>query len=282
MKRHLHFYQWLLCLLLSISGSVAAYSQGRVTSLDDLEAGSVIKIYPYGHYGAASLALACSGDQGLTSYEKAGDGGEWTLENAGNGCFYLKNELGYYWAYQDTYPTHSLTCTKDVNSAVKVKLTWDSKNKGVCFWNQKDGKGLNNLYGYNYQYNWHSSSTNYAFDTNTTFEVYSSIGSPFVDYTENNIKYLLKLKRGKAQVLANDYGGDIVIPQTVSYHGETYQVTSLGDESFKNCTRLTSITLPEGITSLGGNCFYGCSSLTSITLPEGVTSLGENCFYYCN
>lgn len=48
MKRHLHFYQWFLCLLLFAGSSIAAYSQGRVMSLDELKAGSINKIYPVG------------------------------------------------------------------------------------------------------------------------------------------------------------------------------------------------------------------------------------------
>lgn len=62
MKRHLHFYQWLLCLLLTMGCHLFAYSQGKVTCLEDLQAGDVIEIYPYGHYDEASKALSCNGD----------------------------------------------------------------------------------------------------------------------------------------------------------------------------------------------------------------------------
>ena len=280
MKRHLHFYQWLLCLLLTMGCHLFAYSQGKVTCLEDLQAGDVIKIYPYGHYDEASMALSCKGDgMDLTSYAEAGKGSEWTLIDAGSGYYYLKNELGCYWAYQDRSSDHSLTCTKDINSAVKVKLTWDSKNRGVCFWNQKYGTGLNNLYGSNYNYNWYSYSSSYDSDTNTTFEVYSPSGGKVA--VIGGIKYLLYAKHKTAKVLKNNYEGNIVIPQIVSYKGNEFQITSLEDSCFKNCSNLTSITLPKGITSLGKYCFYGCNSLTSITLPEGITSLGKYCFYGC-
>lgn len=80
MKRHLHFYQWLLCLLLTMGCHLFAYSQGKVTCLEDLQAGDVIKIYPYGHYDEASMALSCKGDgMDLTSYAEAGKGSEWTI-----------------------------------------------------------------------------------------------------------------------------------------------------------------------------------------------------------
>ena len=57
--------------------------------------------------------------------------------------------------------------------------------------------------------------------------------------------------------------------------------TSIGTDSFRNCTNLTSIILPSGITSIGGYAFMGCTNLTSINVPSGVTSIGENTFNDC-
>ena len=79
----------------------------------------------------------------------------------------------------------------------------------------------------------------------------------------------------------NEYSGDVVIPETVTYAGITYSVMSLGERCFYDCSSLTSITIPNFVTRLGSSCFEGCSSLTSITLPNSVISLGDKCFYYC-
>ena len=56
----------------------------------------------------------------------------------------------------------------------------------------------------------------------------------------------------------------------------------IGEYAFKDCSRLTSLTLPAGITSIGRNAFSGCSGLTSLTLPAGITSIGRNAFDGCS
>ena len=59
-------------------------------------------------------------------------------------------------------------------------------------------------------------------------------------------------------------------------------VTSIGWNTFQNCSGLTSITIPKGVTRIGGEAFKNCSGLTSITIPEGVTSIGKSAFWGCS
>ena len=80
----------------------------------------------------------------------------------------------------------------------------------------------------------------------------------------------------------DEYIGEVAIPGTATYNGNTYRVTSVGSSAFYGCKNLTAVTIPEGVTSIGSSAFYGCSSLASITIPESVTNIGNSAFGYCS
>ena len=80
----------------------------------------------------------------------------------------------------------------------------------------------------------------------------------------------------------NDYVGNIVIPEKVTYQEKTLKVTSIGDGAFLECRSLTSITLPSSITRIGEDAFWRCWSMTSITIPNSVTSIGSKAFQNCS
>ena len=72
---------------------------------------------------------------------------------------------------------------------------------------------------------------------------------------------------------SDEYSGNVVIPSSVTYSGNTYAVTSIGKYAFYECSGLTSITIPNSVTSIGDYAFQVCSGLTSITIPNSVTKL---------
>ena len=77
------------------------------------------------------------------------------------------------------------------------------------------------------------------------------------------------------------YTGSVVIPETVTYNGTTYSVTSIGAYAFWGREGLTEVTIPNSVTSIGDWAFYGCTGLTSVTIGNSVTSIGECAFDAC-
>lgn len=51
----------------------------------------------------------------------------------------------------------------------------------------------------------------------------------------------------------------------------------IGAKTFKDCTSLTNVTIPEGVTTIGEEAFAG-TKITSIEYPEGLTFLALNAF----
>ena len=99
----------------------------------------------------------------------------------------------------------------------------------------------------------------------------------------DGIYYNLNSETLTAEVVENYdyYSGKIVIPETITFDGTTYSVTSIGEFSFYDCSSLSTVTLPSTITNIGMYAFQNCSSLKSINLPEGLTAIGEKAFGEC-
>ena len=60
-------------------------------------------------------------------------------------------------------------------------------------------------------------------------------------------------------------------------------VKFIGESAFRDCTGLTSITIPSSVTIIGESAFRDCTGLTSITFAENsqLTSIGSYAFEAC-
>lgn len=107
------------------------------------------------------------------------------------------------------------------------------------------------------------------------------------DYTlVDGIYYALR--NGKAVVnsqddnVYNSYSGNVVIPDTVTYNGQTYAVETIGYDAFRDCEGLISVSVPNTVTKIYDRAFYNCGALTSVTLPENLSFINEYLFYNCS
>ena len=120
--------------------------------------------------------------------------------------------------------------------------------------------------------------------------LFSSFSALAYDCKVDNIYYNLNNEDKTASVTymglytsdnKDAYVGNIIIPESITYSGTTYSVTSIGDNAFRDCSGLTSVTIPNSVTSIGDGAFAFCSGLTSVTIPNSVTSIGEGVFFGC-
>ena len=95
---------------------------------------------------------------------------------------------------------------------------------------------------------------------------------------------------GEAQVTSEDpspslpYGayddlqGDVVIPDSVTFGGTTYPVTSLGKYAFLFCPDLHQLTLPATIRVIGPYAIATCQGLDSVSIPNTVQVIDTGAF----
>lgn len=99
----------------------------------------------------------------------------------------------------------------------------------------------------------------------------------------NEIKYLVSVGND-VQIVGNSLSSssNLNISSSVTYSGIEFNVTSIADNAFKNCLKIDSLKIGEGITYIGHNAFEGCNNLKDILLPMSLNNLGEGAFKNCS
>ena len=86
----------------------------------------------------------------------------------------------------------------------------------------------------------------------------------------------VEFEEGITQIPTGIFGDtglkEVEIPDTV---------TSIGERSFADCTKLEKIIFSEKIETINGRAFLGCSSLKSVSLPDSITSMDTEIFSGC-
>ena len=106
-------------------------------------------------------------------------------------------------------------------------------------------------------------------------------------YTEtvDGLEWTYAVSNGEASVgkdwwtaLPTSTSGSITIPSKLGGH----PVTSVSDWAFNNCSKLTSVTIPDSVTNIGHYAFHECAGLTNLNIGNGVRSVGWWAFDYCS
>ncbi len=59
-------------------------------------------------------------------------------------------------------------------------------------------------------------------------------------------------------------------------------VTTIAEGAFNDCTKVTSVEMPESLETISDNAFSGCTGLTEVFVPNNVTTIGDGAFSGCS
>ena len=98
-----------------------------------------------------------------------------------------------------------------------------------------------------------------------------------VEFVIDDVTYEIS-GEGTVTIKGSDQKGEVTIDATVVINGQTYRVTAIADNAFKENQSITSVTIPDGINTIGDNAFNGCIGLIVINIGKDVQSIGNKAF----
>lgn len=103
------------------------------------------------------------------------------------------------------------------------------------------------------------------------------------DFTVGGLYYdILSQDDLTCAVVAGDepYSGSIIIPERVTYGGQTMAVVAIGVSAFYE-DPVTSVVIGNSVKDIGLNAFCYCSSLEHVTFGNSVENIGAYAFQEC-
>lgn len=165
------------------------------------------------------------------------------------------------------------------NLAVVVCKSASGWKNSSYYATSTSGKTISRAADNNSSYADIANSNNYSLSNsspNTRFYIYDKL------LEKDGITYVRISSNSARIVNASDATGNVTIPSTITDdEGNTYSVTSIADNAFKDNTSITSISIPESVMSIGNWAFCGCIGLMAVSISEGVTFVGSNAFAGC-
>ncbi len=105
-----------------------------------------------------------------------------------------------------------------------------------------------------------------------------------IDTLIGGINYNLDAFTREAKVIklpnGAKYTGELTLPKYIEFEGGEFNVTTIGQEAFLECTGLTAIDLPQSLRIIESGAFTS-SGLKEIIIPDGVETIRNDAFSTC-
>ena len=92
-----------------------------------------------------------------------------------------------------------------------------------------------------------------------TILIANSISASAIEFTVDGVRYSVNNDNTTVTVAGYPSGseptGNLNIPESVTYGGISYSVTSISDHAFFYCSGLTNVTIPNSLTSIDEGVF---------------------------
>ena len=101
------------------------------------------------------------------------------------------------------------------------------------------------------------------------------VGASAYDFEVDGIYYTITNKTSMTAAVSNGttkYSGDIMIPATVVVNDQTYTITSIAAQAFRDCNNLESVTIGSEVNTIERQAFKGCTDLSELIIPDNVVS----------
>ncbi|MDE6635421.1 MAG: carbohydrate-binding protein, partial [Lachnospiraceae bacterium] len=169
---------------------------------------------------------------------------------------------------QDTFTTESVDIAKKITGNHDIYFVFRGTNYDVAAWKFSDGvTGIPTPTP--------TSQPPVVSPTPSPTATTAPVATPPVDYSKTYKVGKLNYKvsaNGTATVTgpAKKTDKSATVPATVSVEGKSYKVTSVAANAFKNCKKLTSVTIGSNVNKIGAKAFYNCKALKKITVKSSV------------
>jgi len=103
----------------------------------------------------------------------------------------------------------------------------------------------------------------------------------YYNYVSTTTKLVVTSRGSSYSHFSDEYTGDIVIPESVTYNNKTYSVIGIKSSTFSKCSELTSVVIPSSVTYIGEYAFDACASLKQVTIQGNLNDIGQYAFRDC-